>query len=53
VEFGDYFEILLNNPVVWMGEIIGSVIILILIIRFRLYSKENLGRLFKKGKIVQ
>jgi hypothetical protein len=53
VEFGDFFEILLNNPVVWMGEIIGSVIILIIFIKFRLYRKENLARLFKKGKIVQ
>lgn len=51
VEFGDYFDILLSDPVVWMGEIIGSLIIVILFIKFKLYSKENLAIFLKKGRL--
>jgi hypothetical protein len=51
VEFGDYFEILLSNPVVWMGEIIGTIIIVILFIRFRVFQKANLVLFLKKGRL--
>ena len=51
VEFGDYFELLLSNPVAWMGEIIGTIIIVILFIRFRVYLRENLVLFLKKGRL--
>jgi membrane-bound metal-dependent hydrolase YbcI (DUF457 family) len=51
VEFGDYFEILLTNPVIYIGEIIGSIIMVLMFIRFRLYVKNNFVKFFKKGQI--
>jgi membrane-bound metal-dependent hydrolase YbcI (DUF457 family) len=55
VEFSDYFTFLFSKPAVFLGEIIGALIIVALIYRHRLYTKSNLmnflrnGRLEKKG----
>jgi membrane-bound metal-dependent hydrolase YbcI (DUF457 family) len=51
VEFADYFDILLSDPLVWTTEIIGSVIIIILFIRFRVYLKDNFVAFIKKGRL--
>lgn len=52
VEFGDYFEILISNPVAYIGEIIGSFIMIVMFIRFRLYKKKHLVHFLKKGQLV-
>jgi membrane-bound metal-dependent hydrolase YbcI (DUF457 family) len=52
VEFGDYFELLLSSPVAYMGEIIGSTIIILIFIKYRLFIKENFVRFFERGHLV-
>jgi membrane-bound metal-dependent hydrolase YbcI (DUF457 family) len=51
VEFGDYFGILFSNSYVYITEIIGLVIIILIVKRTRLYLKSNLKAYFKRGRL--
>ena len=51
VEFGDYFNILISNPYVYISEIIGLAIIITIVIRTKLYLKSNLKAYFKRGRL--
>ena len=51
VEFSDFFTILVSNPYILTGEILGSLIIFTIIIRYRLYVKERFFNFIKNGKL--
>lgn len=51
VEFSDYFTTLLSDPFTIFGEILGGLIIIILIIRHRIYIKMHLVNFLKDGKL--
>jgi hypothetical protein len=50
-EFGDFFNILFSNPYVYLGEIIGTIILIIIIMKFRLYQRIHLVKFIKSGKL--
>jgi hypothetical protein len=51
VEFSDYFNILLTRPGAFLGEIVGGLIIIALILRHRLYLKSNIMDFFRNGRL--
>ncbi|UCE39270.1 MAG: metal-dependent hydrolase [Thermoplasmata archaeon] len=51
VEFSDYFGMLITNSFTYFTEILGGLIIIILIIRHRLFIKMHLIEFIKDGKL--
>lgn len=51
VEFSDFFTILVSNPYILSGEILGSLIIFTIIIRCRLYEKERFFNFLENGEL--
>ncbi len=51
IEISDYFTLLLSNPYIFVGEILGVLIILTLLIRYRLFIREQFFNFLKDGKL--
>ena len=51
VEFGDYFTFLLSDPYIFVGEILGTFIIITLFIRHRLFTRMNLFNFLRDGRL--
>ncbi|MEE9152339.1 MAG: metal-dependent hydrolase [Thermoplasmata archaeon] len=51
IEFSDYFSILLSNPYVFVGELLGILIIVTLFIRHRLFIGLRFYDFLKDGKL--
>lgn len=51
VEFGDYFGILFSNPYVYISEIIGAIILIVIFIKFKLYQRTRFANLIKSGEL--
>ncbi len=51
VEFTDYFVILFSEPIVFIGEFIGAMILLTLILSHGLYTKPNILKFFQNGRL--
>jgi len=51
IEISDYFTILLSNPYIFVGEVLGILIILTLLIRYRLFIREQFFNFLKDGKL--
>jgi hypothetical protein len=51
IEFTDYFTILISSPYTFVGEILGIVIIITLLIQHRLFIKTHLFNFLKDGKL--
>jgi hypothetical protein len=51
IEFGDYFTILVSNPYVFIGEIIGAAILVIIFFRVQLYKRDNLKEAIQTGSL--
>lgn len=51
IEFSDYFSVLLSDPYIYTTEIAGSLIIVILVIRHRLFLRTRLYTFLKDGKL--
>ncbi len=49
--FESYFQILLTDPYVQFGEIVGGAILLATVWRYRLYRREELGRFLRDGRL--
>lgn len=51
--FGTYFQILLTDPYVQFGEIVGGAILVATIWRYRLYRGANLRRFLRDGRLAR
>ncbi len=51
IEFSDYWTHLLSDPYIYLSEILGALIIIIIIIRYRLFIKIRLFGFFRDGKL--
>lgn len=51
IEVGDYFSILLSEPYILAGEILGALIIVALVIRHRVYTKTNILGFLRDGRL--
>jgi hypothetical protein len=51
VEFGDYFDILISNSYIYITEIIGAIILIVIFFRFRLFQRIRFANLIKSGKV--
>ena len=51
--FDSYFHVLLTDPYVQFGEIVGGAILVATVWRYRLYRLENLKRFLKDGRLTR
>lgn len=51
VDISDYFTILLSEPYIFIGEILGAAIIVVLFIRHRLFIGAHFANFLKRGTL--
>ncbi len=51
IEISNYFTMLFTEPYIFIGEIVGSLIIITLVVRFRLFTKRSITGFLKDGKL--
>ncbi len=51
IEISDYFNILLSDPYILVSEVLGILIILTLLVRYRLFIREQFFNFLRDGKL--
>jgi len=51
IEISDYFTILLSDPYIFVTEVLGIMIILTLLVKYRLFIREQFFNFLRDGKL--